>query len=63
MKTFLSSILCAAAGLALTGCESDMPPNPNPTNPIQRGLRGEGQLTQPDHSNDPVIREETRSSY
>jgi hypothetical protein len=57
------TILFAATSLGLTGCESDMPPEPNRTNPVQRGLSGEGRLTQPDRSDDPVIRETTRTGY
>jgi hypothetical protein len=52
MKTFLASLVLAAAALGLAGCESDMPPNPHEENPIQRGLRGEGQLIQPDAQDD-----------
>ena len=48
MKTFLVSLIFAAAAFALAGCESDMPPNPHEDNPIQRGLRGDGQFVQPD---------------
>jgi len=48
MKTFLVSLVLATAALALGGCESDMPPSPHEENPLQRGLRGEGQLIQPD---------------
>ena len=60
MKVSLVPILFVA-GVALTGCESDMPPPSAADNPIQRGLRGEGQLTQPDKSDDPIIRETTRT--
>lgn len=48
MKTFLASLILATAAFAFAGCESDMPPNPHEDNPIQRGLRGDGQLIQPD---------------
>ena len=61
MKAFLILLLCAAAGFAFSGCETDMPPNPHAENPVQRGLRGEGNLTQPDRSDDPLIREQTRT--
>jgi len=60
MKAFLVPFL-VAAGVALTSCESDMPPPPATDNPLQRGLRGEGQITQPDRSDDPIIRETTRT--
>ena len=62
MKASLVPILFVA-GVALTGCESDMPPSSSADNPIQRGLRGEGQLTQPDKSDDPIIRETTRTGH
>ena len=61
MKVIFTLLLCAAAGFTFTGCESDMPPKPNADNPVQRGLRGEGRLTQPDRSDDPLIREQTRT--
>jgi len=60
MKALLLPILCAAS-LLLGACESDMPPRSTAENPLQRGLRGEGQLTQPDRSDDPIIRETTRT--
>ena len=61
MKVFLTMLLCVVAGFAFTGCETDMPPKTNTDNPLQRGLRGEGALTQPDRSDDPLIREQTRT--
>lgn len=54
MKAFVFTLLLAAVLLA--GCESDMPPEPNRENPVQRGIRGEGSLVQPDRSDDPFIR-------
>lgn len=49
MKAFALLFLLATAAL-LAGCESDMPPDNSRGNPIQRGLRGEGTLVQPDES-------------
>jgi hypothetical protein len=57
MRPFLALIFLSLA--CLTGCESDLPPNPGSTdgvNMLQRGMTGQGTLTQPDTSNDPVIR-------
>ena len=51
MKTFLASLILITAVFVFAGCESDMPPNPHEENPIQRGLRGDGQLVQPDVQN------------
>ena len=61
MKAFLVPTFIAA-GLALAGCESDMPPPARTDNALQRGLRGEGQLVQPDRSGDPIIRETARET-
>ena len=63
MKVIVAYILLAAAGLILTGCESDVPPSASDnTAPakLKRGVRGEGSLVQPDRSEDPLIREQTR---
>jgi hypothetical protein len=59
-------LLCIAAVLAcsaLTGCESDLPPDRNSAGRFQRGISGGGQLVQPDYSDDPIIRESTRLGY
>ena len=61
MKAFVFTLVLTAAVLA--GCESDMPPEPNRENPIQRGIRGEGTATERDFSDDPFVRENTRSTY
>jgi hypothetical protein len=58
MKAFLATFLLAGA-LALAGCESDVPPVPAEP---QVG-RVPGHLTQPDRSDDPVIKENTRVGY
>jgi outer membrane biogenesis lipoprotein LolB len=55
MKHLVFTLLLLAAAL-LSGCESDMPPEKNRENPIQRGIKGEGTLVQPDQSDDPFIR-------
>lgn len=49
--------LLAAFALALSGCETDMPPDANAENPVQRGLRGEGSVSARDYSDDPFVRE------
>lgn len=55
MKAFVFTLTLLAA-LLLAGCESDMPPETNRVNPIQRGIKGEGTLVQPDQSDDPATR-------
>ena len=63
MKAILASIALAGAGLALTGCETDLPPDttrPTPAEKIGRGVTGHGSISQPDRSEDPVIRENPR---
>ena len=63
MKAILVSLALAGAGFALTGCETDLPPDttkPNPGEKLQRGVTGHGTLSEPDRSSDPVIRENTR---
>jgi hypothetical protein len=62
MKAF-ALLLLAAASFALSGCETDMPPDAHRENPIQRGIRGDGTVTERDFSNDPYVREESRQSY
>lgn len=62
MKPIVLLILLSAAAV-LTGCESDMPPETNRQNPLQRGMRGEGTVTQQDYSDDPFVRESSSSSY
>jgi hypothetical protein len=43
--------------VAVTGCESDVPPAQNRSgNPLERGISGKGTLTQPDKSEDPLIK-------
>ena len=63
MKVILASIVLAGAGVLLSGCETDVAPDstkPNPAEKFQRGVTGQGSLSQPDRSGDPVIRENTR---
>lgn len=50
--------------LLLTGCENDVPPAPTAgPNKLERGITGQGTLYQPDRTNDPVIREQSRVGY
>ena len=60
MKAIFASFLLTLAGLLFSGCESDVPPDST----VKRGgPTGAGSLVQPDKSEDPVIREETRVGY
>lgn len=66
MRAILASIFLTGALFALTGCESDMPPTQtngvtNGVNKLERGISGQGTLTQPDRSDDPIIKEDTRT--
>ncbi len=60
MKAIFASLLLTFASLLFGGCESDVPPDParKPHAPI-----GDGSIVQPDKSEDPVIRENTRVGY
>jgi hypothetical protein len=64
MRAFLALIILSGVCLALVGCESELPPNPNPHpgfNKLERGISGQGALSQPDRSDDPIIKENTRA--
>ena len=66
MKAIAASLFLAAAGVFLTGCESDVPPSASDTTgaeKLKRGVTGQGSLVQPDRSEDPLIREQTRVGY
>lgn len=60
MKALLTLLLAVVASLTFTGCESDVPPDPNvkPGGPL-----GRGEIVQPDKTDDPLIRENTRVGY
>jgi hypothetical protein len=60
MEAIVASLLLTLSGLLFSGCESDVPPDPA----VKRGgASGRGSLVQPDKSEDPVIRENTRVGY
>jgi hypothetical protein len=59
----IALILLIAGAFGVTGCESDMPPEPHRENPIQRGLRGEGSLKPHDYSDDPFVRAQSGDTY
>jgi hypothetical protein len=64
MRAFLALFILAGACLALVGCESELPPNQNGTpgfNRLERGISGKGTLSEPDRSDDPIIKENTRA--
>ncbi len=63
MKTFLASILLVGACLAFAACENDLPPGEPAAQKLERGVTGQGTVYQPDKSNDPLIREQTRVGY
>lgn len=63
MKVFFAALLLTAASLTFAGCESDLPPEPKAEGPLRRGLTGQGEIIQPDKSEDPLIRENTRVGY
>jgi len=66
MRPILALIFLTGACLALAGCESELPPSPSPNNGLnkfERGISGQGALTQPDKSDDPIIKENTRAGY
>ncbi len=60
MKAILASIVAGSALCGLIGCESDVPPAQEAGNKLERGLTGQGTIYQPDRSNDPIIREQSR---
>ena len=60
MKAILASVLIV---LGCVGCESDVPPAHDAANKLERGLTGHGTVYQPDRSNDPMIREQSRVGY
>jgi hypothetical protein len=62
MKPIFAWILLASLGLGLAGCESDLPPDPNAQNKIERGMSGRGTLTTPDKADDPLIRDSSNSN-
>jgi hypothetical protein len=63
MRIFFAFIVLTGVSLALVGCESDMPPSQDHVNKLERGISGQGTLSQPDHSDDPIIKETTRAGY
>ena len=60
MKAIFASIPAAVVLLSFTACESDVPPTQEAAQKLERGLTGQGTLVQPDRSNDPIIREQSR---
>jgi hypothetical protein len=54
MKRFLFSVMLAMVSGGFCGCESDLPPEPNRENPLQRGISGKGRLMEPDLSDDLI---------
>ena len=66
MKATFAASLLAVLCFSLAGCETDVPPAPtDATGPekLRRGITGQGALVQPDRSEDPLIREQSRVGY
>ena len=63
MKAISTLLYLAAATVLLVGCESDVPPAQEAANKLERGFTGQGTVYQPDRSNDPIIREQSRVGY
>jgi hypothetical protein len=66
MKSIFAALLLVIATLVLSGCESDVPPSAADeaaAEKLRRGVTGQGTIVQPDRSEDPVIREQTRVGY
>ena len=66
MKSIFAVLLLVIATLVLSGCESDVPPSGADEaagEKLKRGVTGQGTIVQPDRSEDPVIREQTRVGY
>jgi hypothetical protein len=66
MKATFAALLLVLTSLVLTGCESDVPPaatDETGGEKLKRGVTGQGTLVQPDKSEDPLIREQSRVGY
>ncbi len=66
MKAIVASLFLAAAGILFTGCENDVPPGASDNTgaeKLKRGVTGQGTIVQPDRSEDPLIREQSRVGY
>jgi hypothetical protein len=63
MKAIFATILLASICLGFAACESDLPPASEVGDRFERGVVGQGTLTQPDKSEDPLIKENTRVGY
>ena len=65
MKATLAAIFLVCSTFAFTGCETDVPPNPDTQRRLDKGVGivGDGALVQPDNTGDPLINENTRVGY
>jgi hypothetical protein len=66
MKSIFAALLLGTTCLVLSGCESDVPPSASDeaaAEKLRRGVSGQGRIVQPDRSEDPMIREQTRVGY
>jgi hypothetical protein len=63
MKAIFACFFCAVFCAALSACHREDSPAQRVAAKLQRGLRGDGTLYQPDHSNDPIVRETSRVGH
>jgi hypothetical protein len=63
MKAIFACFFCALFCAALPACHREDSPAQRVAAKLQRGLTGDGTLYQPDHSNDPIVRETFRVGY
>jgi hypothetical protein len=63
MKAILACCFCALFCAALPACHREDSPAQRVATKLQRGFTGDGTLYQPDHSNDPIVRETFRVGH
>jgi hypothetical protein len=63
MKAIFACCFCALFCAVLPACHREDSPAQRVAAKLQRGLTGDGTLYQPDHSNDPIVRETFRVGH
>ncbi len=63
MKTIFRCFFCALFSAALAACQRADSPGQRLAAKLHRGITGDGTLYQPDHSNDPIVRETFRVGH